>query len=268
MTPNPSRRGKGAPCLFAALLMFGLCLTADAQTADSTDVPRHLAIARELVDNLKPEDNRYSLGSQSISFPGDLFASRYAMNADCSGFLLAIFERAKYPTQSQMDFLNAGVKRKRPTAEDFVYSIEREKGFTRIRKVEDMKPGDLLAHAMLNKDDQRQTGTTGHVFLINSVPQPIEPRRPIVDSTRQFEVSIIDSNEEHVGADDSRLAEPTNKITGLGKGTIRLYADATGELVGWARTFPNTKRFFSYSPAFPSDTKLRKAAIGRPHAGT
>jgi hypothetical protein len=130
-----------------------------------------------------------------------------------------------------------------------------------------MKPGDLLAHAMLDKEVQKQTGTTGHVFLINSAPKPIGSKRPLVAGTRQFEVSIIDSNEEHVGSDDSRLARPSNKITGLGKGTIRLYADASGELVGWARTFPNSNRFFSYSPKFPSDTKLRKAAIGRPVAG-
>jgi hypothetical protein len=102
--------------------------------------------------------------------------------------------------------------------------------------------------------------------LINSSPRPIEPRKPIVEGTRQFEISIIDSSDEHVGEDDSRLADPSNKIKGLGKGTLRLYADASGELVGWARTFKNA-RFFSYSPQFPSDTKLRKAAIGRPVTG-
>lgn len=253
--------------LLSPLLMSALCFPVGAQTPDSSDVPKHLAIARELVDNLKPQDNRYSLGSQFISFPGDRRANGYAMTADCSGFLLALFKRAKYRTQLQMEFLNAGPQRKRPASEDFVFSIERGKGFKRIRNVEHMKPGDLLAHAMLNPQDQRQTRTTGHVFLINSAPKPIAPGRPSVAGTRQFEVSIIDSNNEHVGADDSRLADPSNKITGLGKGTIRLYADSTGELVGWARTFPNANRFFSYSARFLSDTKPRKAAIGRPIAG-
>ncbi|MGH9578133.1 MAG: hypothetical protein ACRD3R_11915, partial [Terriglobales bacterium] len=83
-----------------------------------------------------------------------------------------------------------------------------------------------------------------------------------------YEVSVIDSNEEHVGEDDSRLRDPSRKIHGLGKGTIRIYADADGELVGWARTFRNSAKFFSYSPRFPSDTKARKAAVGRPLAGT
>ena len=253
--------------LFGALLISGFCCSAGAQTLASSDVPKHLVIARELVDNLKPEDNHYSLGGTAVSFPGDIFSSGYAMKADCSGFLLAIFERAKYPTQGQMEFLVYGPKRKRPTAEDFVYSIEKEKGFTHILHVTDIKAGDLLAHAMLNVEDQRQTGTTGHVFLINSVPKSVAVRKPVVEGTRQFEVSIIDSNEEYVGADDSRIADPANKITGLGKGTIRLYADSNGELVGWARTFLSTNRFFSYSPKFPSDTKLRKAAIGRPIAG-
>jgi len=225
------------------------------------------AIARELVENIKPQDNRYSLGNQFISFPGDSL-SKYSMRADCSGFLLAIFERAKYPTRHQMSFLASFPNRKRPAAEDFVHSIENEKGFKRIRNVEDMRPGDLLAHAMLDIEDQKQTGTTGHVFLINSLPKQIKPRKPIVEGTRQFEVSIIDSNEEYVGADDSRLTDPSNKIKGLGRGTIRIYADSSGELVGWARTFKNTARFFSYSPRFPSDTKARKAAVGRPVTGS
>lgn len=247
-------------------LVFMVVLAAWCAGA-AADVPRHLSIARELVVNVKPADNRYTLGGRFISFPGDPGADRYAMHADCSGFLLAIFERAGYPIQPQMEFLVAGPKRKRPRAEDFVLSIEREKGFKRILKVEDMRPGDLLAHAMLDKADQKETQTTGHVFLLDSVPRAIAPKAPAVQGTRQFEVSIIDSNNEHVGADDSRLADPARKVAGLGRGTIRLYVDANGELVGWARTFRNVKRFFSYSPDFPSDTKRRKAAVGRPQAG-
>jgi hypothetical protein len=54
-------------------------------------------------------------------------------------------------------------------------------------------------------------------------------------------------------------------VTGVGAGTIRLYADAGGRIVGWARNYRDA-RFFSYDPAFPSDTKRRKAAVGRPLA--
>jgi hypothetical protein len=189
------------------------------------------------------------------------------MKADCSGFLLAIFDRAKYLTQSQMSLLLPSPKRKRPAAEDFVFSIEKEQGFKHIKNVRDISPGDLLAHAMLNIDDKKQAGTTGHVFLINSNLKRVRPRNPIIEGTEQFEVSIIDSNDEHVGADDSRLINPSSKITGLGKGTIRIYSDSNGELVGWARTFKNSSKFFSYSPQFPSDTKARKAAVGRPVSG-
>jgi hypothetical protein len=96
----------------------------------------------------------------------------------------------------------------------------------------------------------------------------MEPRTPIVAGTQQFAISVIDSNEEYVGSDDSRLADPSNKIRGLGRGTIRIYVDTNGEIVGWARTFKNVKKFFSYDSRFPSDTKPRKAAIGRPIAGS
>ena len=243
------------------------CSVANAQTT-SADIPRHLAFARQLVENTKPEDNRYILGGQFISFPGDPQSDKYAVGADCSGFLLAILARARYPTQSRMEYLPGSArKRSRPAAQDFVYSIEMERGFERIREATAIKPGDLLAHAMLNVEDQRQTGTTGHVFLIDSYPKAIAPKNPVVAGTRQFEVSVIDSNDEHVGADDTRLADSSNKITGLGRGTIRLYVGPDGEVVGWARTFKDVKRFFSYDPRFPSDTKPRKAAIGRPSMG-
>lgn len=248
--------------LLALGLSAGPCLAGPSVS----DVPVHLAMARELAQNIKPEDNRYVLGGRFISFPGDRFSDRYAAKSDCTGFLLALFERAKYPTEGQMEFLHAGPKRKRLVAEDFVLSIEQEKGFKRIARVEDARLGDVLAHAMLNRQDQLETGTTGHVLLIDSVPKPIMARRPVVEGTRQFEVAIIDSNFEYAGADDSRLAGRSSALTGVGRATIRLYADSEGGLAGWARTFPNATRFFSYTPKFPSDTKLRKAAIGRPNA--
>lgn len=251
--------------IVAGLVALGIVAPCTATTREA--VPVHLTLARELVAQIAPENNKYVLGGQFISFPSDGAASKYAVRADCSGFLLALFDRTGYSTRSRMMFLKESRLRKRPRAEDFVLSIENEAGFKRIRLVDDIGLGDLLAHAMLKLEDQKQTGTSGHVMLINSRPTPIAPRKPRIAGTRQFEVSIIDSNSEHLGDDDSRLADPANKILGLGSGTIRIYVDAKGELVGWARTFAKSDRFFSYSPRFPSDTKLRKAAVGRPVTG-
>jgi hypothetical protein len=227
-------------------------------------VPKHLTLARELVENIKPEDNRYRLGGFAVTFPGDVFSSKYSVNADCSGFVLALFDRAGYRTQSRMSYLDGGYKRRRPASEDFVHSIEHGAGFQRILDVREARAGDVLAHAMTDAADKLQAGTTGHVLLINSVPRPIEPLAPVVEGTQQYEVSVIDTNEEWTGPDDTRLSDPANKVKGAGRGTLRLYADAEGQLVGFARTFKGTKRFFSYSARFPSDTRLRKAAIGRP----
>ncbi len=251
-------------CLSA---LAGALLLCCSFVVASADIPPHLALARQVVDNIQPEDNSYALGGQTVRFPGDLFSSKYSVRVDCSGFVLALFERAKYSTQSRMAYLKTRSKKIRPVAEDFVLSIETEQGFTHIKEVTHLQPGDLLAHAMLSEEDQKQTSTTGHVFLVDSFPKKIAPRNPVVEGTEQFELAIIDSNEEHVGSDDSRLADPAHAIPGVGRGTIRIYADAHGALVGWARTFKNTNRFFSYSPNFPSDTKLRKAAMGRPVAG-
>jgi hypothetical protein len=128
----------------ALLLFWGSVANA------SSDVPPHLTLARQVVDNIQPEDNTYVLGGQIVKFPGDLFSSKYSMRADCSGFLQAIFQRANYFTHSQMAFVKSAAGRTRHTAEDFVLSIETEKGFKQIKGVQNIQPGDLLAHTMLN----------------------------------------------------------------------------------------------------------------------
>jgi hypothetical protein len=250
----------------AACLLTAILWSMPAAQAATEEVPQHLAYARELVVNVKSSNNQYKLGASLIRFPGDKDSGGYAVRADCSGFLLAIFVRSGYKTRASMAYLGDPKNRKRPRAEDFVYSFEQGKGFARIRGVENIRPGDLLAHAMLEAADKAYTGTTGHVFLIDSVPKRIAGGNPEVPGTTQYEVLVIDSNEEHVGADDTRLAFGPRGIAGLGRGTIRLYADAQGELVGWARTFRNTRNFFSYDARFPSNTKLRKAAVGRVQA--
>jgi hypothetical protein len=177
--------------------------------------------------------------------------------------MLSLFARAGYATRSQMVFLDDGAHRMRPRAEDFLASIERERGFRRLRVVGDIRPGDVLAHAMLDPGDKQATGTTGHVFLLASKPRPIDARPPVVSGTRQYAVTVIDSNDELVGDDDSRRRGPDGEHHGLGTGTIRLYADGEGRLVGWARTFANARRFFSYDPRFPSDARRRRAELGR-----
>lgn len=253
--------------LFGMAYALLLCHDLFGAAVVRAEIPPHLILARELVAHIAPENNRYSLGGQFISFPGDPGSSKYAIEADCSGFLLALFDRAGYSTRSRMMYLKASQRRTRHSAEDFVLSIENEAGFKRIGLIDEIRPGDLLAHSMLNAADQRNTGRTGHVLLINSHPKLIAPRQPVIAGTRQFEMSIIDSSDEYSGDDDSRLADPARKVTGLGRATIRLYEDEKGALVGWARTFARSTRFFSYSPRFPSDTKPRKAAIGRPLMG-
>ena len=252
---------------FILILALSLCCSLVNAQTESNEIPKHLALARELVENIKPENNRYSGGDDMIGFPGDFLSNKYSMRADCSGFLIALFERAKYTTRSQMSFLNWSPSRKKLKSEDFLHSIENEKGFKRIKSIDHMRPGDVLAIELLNAEDKSKAGVTGHVALINSIPKKTLPRKPIVEGTRQFEVSLIDSNEEPAGEDDTRVIDSSNKIQGLGKGTVRLYADAAGEVVGLARTFKNSNRFFSYTPRFPSDTKPRRAAIGRPMTG-
>jgi len=246
----------------ALLLIAGIALPC---RADEPAIPKYIAEARELVQNVKPEDNAYDLGGNRISFPGDLFSSAYVARADCSGFVSAMLDRADYPTARRMSFAPDPFSRhRRYRAEDFLYSIEAENGFTAVKRIEDMQIGDIIALGLVSANDKQRLQVTGHVMFVNGAPKLIDSREPIIDGTRQFEVSIVDSRESSTGPEDTRNGP--SKLSGVGIGALRLYADVDGKLVGWARTFKVAK-FFSADQRFPSSNPNSPAiqmAMGRP----
>ena len=94
---------------------------------------------------------------------------------------------------------------------------------------------------------------------MDSPPEKIEPYEPKVEGLDQYEVRIIDTSQEAKSLDDTRyvadertrrenlargaefgtIASPNYK--GVGRGHIRLYADAAGEVKGVAFGFPDSR---------------------------
>lgn len=225
-------------------------------------IPRHLDLARELVQNVPKENNRYTHTDQ-ISFPSDVFSRGYSMNADCSGLVYSLLGRARSESLGLM--IKTVGSKKRPLSEDFALSILKEKGFERIKHIKNVRPGDIFAWEWDNFLDNKATGNTGHTMMIDSVPKKIKPRNPIIPNTEQFELWVIDSSEAIWGPDDTRNIGKDEKLQGIGRGRFRVYVTTDGAIAGFARNFKEAK-FASLTEEFKhlSQNKPRVGFIGRP----
>jgi hypothetical protein len=220
--------------------------------AQDAPVPKHLKIARDFVANTLQENNTYSNSRIFTKMPGDLFASKYIVHTDCSGFVSDVFDRSKSGVMSQIRTM-AG--RNRHDTSDFYSSIVASEAFIRLKKVVDLQPGDVVMWLFANKI----FGLHGHILFVDSAPVKIEPYAPVIDGLDQYEVWIIDSAERARSADDTRYVSdpkiraenlshgvefgvtPSPDYKGVGRGHIRLYADAVGEIKGVAYGFSNAR---------------------------
>lgn len=137
---------------------------------------------------------------------------------DCSGFVVAILREV-----SPAHLKGISTMHKRPLAEDFYHAFVPTEGnavpagWERVKRVEEGKPGDLIAWL---KTDRQAGDNTGHVMLI--------AEKPVRDGEHQFRVRIMDSTMSPHG-DDSR----PEGATGIGKGTIWLVVNGSGEPTGY-----------------------------------
>ena len=205
-----------------ATTLLSCCLL--VQVAQAEDVPAYLQLARDFAAQTKPENNDYTNKNRFTRMPGEKGATDYVVQADCVTFVEDMFKRTR-----------TGVPEQIPTKKfknwhsihDYVPAMDAEAGFTKIGKIEDLRPGDVIAWLFIDMKGHRHDG---HIAFIDTTPIKIKSRAPYTWSSTQYEVKIIDTSSEVKSADDTRA--PTNS-KGVGRGTIRLYADdKTGVLSG------------------------------------
>ena len=210
--------------LFGALVGAVVLASVSASWAQDISTPKYLQLARDFAANTKPENNEYTNAGRFTRMPGEKGATDYVVHADCVTFVEDMFKRT-----------NSGVPEQIPTQKfknwhsihDYVPAMDAEAGFTKIAKVEDLRPGDLIAWLFIDMKGHRHDG---HIAFIDTAPMKIKSRAPYTWSSTQYEVKIIDTSSEVKSADDTRA--PSNS-KGVGRGTIRLYADdKTGVLSG------------------------------------
>ncbi|BDI32430.1 hypothetical protein CCAX7_44810 [Capsulimonas corticalis] len=220
-----------APYFFCGLSL--LSLAAIAEQADIAAPPKHLAQAEKLVDNLKgAQENVYGGGKRHIDWAPDECAARTV----CSSFMTLLLQHTYGWTS---DAFQDKMHSTNPEAGDYHDAIVDRRGFKQVRHMSALRPGDILAVKYTDHHVSSDgVEDTGHVMLVREAPVLMESKKPVIPGTQQYRVVIIDSSASGHGPTDTR-AKPEGGFTGgIGSGTIRLYADASGEIEGY--TWSNT----------------------------
>ncbi|MBN0045988.1 LamG domain-containing protein [Streptomyces actuosus] len=184
------------------------------------------------------ENNVYLIGSpSSVTWgrPDDL--TSWVAHARCSSFLTWVL-RHTYGWATD-DYFTANFQDRIPEAADY------RKAFTdgtagprlrRIRKVADLRPGDLIA---VDYNGQVE-GSTGHIVMVREVKGVFSGTADFTGET-QYAVEVVDCTSEPHGVygltnypsyPDTRMVSRTDgeNFEGVGYGHMMFYAsDATGE---------------------------------------
>ena len=229
-------------------LLFIACLLACLQFSDEAAAADHVATAERLVDSLSLDNTNYEHGQGSITWSGQV-----ASHTDCSGFIdhLLMHEDGYKPDDFKRWFGS-----RRPTAARYHDAIVEGRGFTQLRSVRELKRGDLIAIKYLTRTDN-----TGHIMLVTETPQRQAPSAPQVDGAQQWAVTVIDSSQSGHGPTDTRHKRGAGgrDHDGLGRGVVRLYTGAGGEIVGFSWSVTKASHFVG-----PDDEHV---ALGRPIPG-
>ena len=167
----------------------------------ATDPAQHLSeAARRLLASVK---------STSYSHHSAIDEDSGSFVTDCSGLVTWLL-RQNLPGHLAAIPIKHG--RSHPVAVDFQEAFAASAtGWQCVVRVQDVRPGDVLAWRYLNPKPGK---STGHVMVIDSAATP--------DGENVFSVAVIDSTTAPHD-DDTR-----SEFDGVGRGTIHLRVDADG----------------------------------------
>jgi hypothetical protein len=208
-----------------------------------------LAWAQLLVQQVPLSRTAYEHKDTVVTWAGVGGATESASYADCSGFMNALLAQAF--GIGAADF-KAWLGAPRPLAKDYYAAIATPRGFVPVKNIANVQPGDIIAIRYLNS---APGDNTGHLLLVAAAPQRRTPARPVVNTTEQWDVAIIDSSETGHGKDDTRRLPDGSFHDGLGRGVMRLYTDGAGALAGYTWSDLSDSVFY--------DAAERPLTIGR-----
>jgi hypothetical protein len=220
----------------ASIITISMLIAYSPTSAKNITKPQHLQDALFLLKKLTPENNNYQHGNTIVSWAGFNGATDYICKTDCSGFLNELLFHSYGYTPDK--FLKWMAKRL-PKAKDYYKAILQQINFIRVSDIKEIKAGDIIA--IKYPKDEDETGNTGHVMLVENTPKQINTLKPVIESTKQWIVTIIDQSQSGHGKKDTRRNQDGSIDSGLGRGIFRIYVNDTGEIVGYTwSTFKNS----------------------------
>lgn len=126
-----------------------------------------------------------------------------------------------------------------PRAAGFHDAIAAGRGFDRVTRIADIRPGDVLAIKY-----PAGSKPTGHVLVAASRPVARRATEPVVAGTEQYEIEVIDSSHTGHGPTDTRHYAKGKFHSGVGEGLFRLYARPDGTLAGYSWSVTKASEVF------------------------
>ncbi|MCU0665279.1 MAG: hypothetical protein MUC50_23500 [Myxococcota bacterium] len=245
----------------AMAALIGCLLTPLSANAQVFTPAVHLTFAEDLIDTIAPYDNVHSSSPTFVYWEGVDGHTKSENRSKCSTFLSRLFMESY--SLSWTDMTNT-MGCSSPNAAQYYSLIVSGTGpFLQLTNIADVVPGDIIAVRYDNSGCQNITcssftdcSSSGHVMLVSSVPISRTATKPLIADTEQYAVSVIDSSSSCHGNEDTRRgAEDGLDDTGVGEGALRLFANASGEIVGYSWSLLTGSQFY--------DAQSRPLAIGR-----
>lgn len=224
---------------FVALAVTEFAFSQVAWAAEDA-VPKYLELARELVATVKPENNKYEFnGPEGVRWKGDLFTSENSVRTACGPFVAAMFERAKDPTVDVIkSHVNFYQRTKYLRITDWYEASMKGWGLKKVETLNEVQPGDLFIFACFDKCGTSQGDVPGHITIVDEKPIKAAAKNPVIEGTEQWELTVIDSADAAHDRNDTRFVpKGEKKITGVGRGSYRIYTDVSGIPVGYTNGF-------------------------------
>jgi hypothetical protein len=214
-----------------------LLLVLSASLARTEVPPPLLSAVEELIKQVAPENTTYKHKEPEVLWSADPKNPAYC-HTDCSGLLIALLGHT-YPQRYDEAAFKRWLDSRRPTARRFYDAIDAQRGFKKIEKITDARPGDVIALKYQPGGDN-----TGHIMMISEPARRADSTVPVVEGTEQWLVPIIDETASGHGPTDTRRTPEGKFRGGLGKGIFRVYTKPDGTLTGYAwSTFRESKYY-------------------------
>jgi hypothetical protein len=185
---------------------------AAAPESPATPAARVHAEARRILEEMK--DSRYSHTTR-------VDKDEESYEVDCSGFVTVVLKAA---APRALAAVPRAAGHKRPRALEFHEAFaaapadeKGAKGWRRVERLADARPGDLLAW---RREEIQPGEDTGHIVVVDEAT--------VREDDGQFRVVVIDSTGKPHGNDTRKEG-----ATGVGRGTIWLAVDEAGRPAGF-----------------------------------